>query len=125
MARDFKITHLGGGVYDLERGPDGDLVVVEGNEEVINHLTYRMHCWLGESVYDRSAGLPYIGAVFGGQPMEAIAGLFQVYILQTRGISSMLPISEIELDDEAVLTMAPTVFLEDGEDATIPVEVST
>jgi hypothetical protein len=123
--KDFKIRHIGSGVYDLELDDDGDLVEVEGDEETINHLTYRLHTWLGESPYDRSEGFPYIGGVFGNQPLEGIAGLFQVYIGQTRGVRSIRPIPSIDLDDDATVRLAPVVFLDGGNPVTVPVEVSS
>ena len=124
MARDLAIEHIGGGVYDLvEQG--GDLVTLSGPDETLNHLTYRLQTWLGESPYARTAGIPYIDGVFGQHgPVQGIAALFTLQILETDGIEGMLPLTEIDIDDEGVLRLRPEVFLQgEANPVALPVEV--
>lgn len=129
MAKDYQIEQWGDpDEWDLSLGPPNaqglrDLVVIEGNDEIVQHLTYRLHTWLGESPYDRSAGVPYLDGVFGQAPLEGVAGLFSAHILETDGIAGMDPLQEIDLDGTTI-RLEPSVYLDDGTTVSVAVEVS-
>lgn len=74
---DIRITREGGAAtWDFEVA-DGDLTLVTDRAELAGQLaTYRLLTWSGESVYDRSEGIPYVTGIFGRQPLEHVVGIF-------------------------------------------------
>lgn len=97
---DIAITNDGDG-WDLEL-VDGDLRLLADRDEVVaQRLVFRLSTWRGESTYDRAAGIPYIGGVFGVQPISGILGLFDRETLATEGVDEIIDRSYL-LDDRAL-----------------------
>ena len=50
--------------YDMDL-TDGELSFVNGREAIGQDVQMRLRTWLGETVYDTTAGVPWIQAIFG------------------------------------------------------------
>lgn len=88
---------------------DGDLVLTEDEgalTEVTQRVVYRLMTWSGESVYDRTAGLPYADGIFGSSEAEGIAGLFFVHVLETEGVDEITSWDFNLVDRELSLSFA-------------------
>jgi len=83
--------------YDLDI-TNGDLSWVTGNEATAQDVTMSLRTWLAESVYDRSAGVPYRQVIFQrGITSEAVQFIIEQQILAVPNISAVLELSS-ELD---------------------------
>lgn len=96
---DIQIADEGDG-YDLVL-VDGDLVLGFESEaaEVAQRVTYNLMTWLGESPYDRLAGVPYLDGVFGDfEPVPGIVALLRKVITDTEGVTEITeePVFELE-----------------------------
>ncbi len=98
----------------------GDFVRVDGPEEVAQRVTYRLMTWLGESVYDTSAGVPYIDGVFGAEPVPGVAQLLLEVIRKTEGVRQVLNDWTFDLADDGTLALSGTALLDTGT----PIELS-
>jgi len=99
---DFKIANAGTG-WDLVI-EDGDLVMLEedSEEDIAQRVTYALMVWLGESVYDREAGVPYLDAVFGDHPLPGVTALLSQRILETEGVVDFDEPPTFDLEDRVL-----------------------
>ncbi len=101
---------------------DGDMVIVNGEIEWITgaaaigqHVTMRVQTWLGElgTVYDRSAGLPYLQVIFAGAPLPAVQAIVTQVVLDTPGVQG----ADLTFDHDnqtRKLTVSGTIQTQDG-----------
>jgi hypothetical protein len=90
---------------------DGDLVFGFDDEaaEVAQRVIYRLMTWLGESPYDRLAGVPYLDGVFNDfEPVPGIVALLIQVVLDTEGVDEITDDPLFELEDR-VLTITATI----------------
>lgn len=80
---------------------DGDLVMLDGDDvatEVGQRVTYHLMTWLGESPYDRSAGIPYEQIIFGFEEVPGIGGLLLAEVQSIEGVAEILGEPTFELE---------------------------
>lgn len=66
---------------------NGDVQFVTGAEAIGQDITMQLRTFLGESVYDRSKGVPYITVIFQrGQQIATIEQVLKQIILQVPGV---------------------------------------
>lgn len=67
---------------------DGDFVFVDDGEAVAQHITMRLRTYFGESPYDRSAGVPYIGVILQpNTPTFSREEILNREVLNTPGVT--------------------------------------
>jgi hypothetical protein len=97
---DLLIENTGAG-WDLALS-DGDLALthkVSRSVEVAQRVVYRLLTWLGESVYDRRAGVPYFETVFGDEPIPEVVALFIQIVIETEGVDGLVGSPSFVLDN--------------------------
>lgn len=109
---------------------DGDAVLTSNRthvtrlEEVGQRITFRLMTWLRESVYDRSAGIPYPDGIFGHEPVEGVVALLTQEILETEGVDGVSGQPTYDLTD-GLLTITAIVQVGDETfDYVLPVSSS-
>lgn len=118
---DIQIANEGEG-WDLVL-VDGDLVLGFDSHaaEVAQRVTYRLMTWLGESPYDRLAGVPYLDGVFNDfEPVPGIVALLIQVIVDTEGVNEVTEDPTFELDGR---TLSIAVEIRVGAQ-TIPIELA-
>jgi len=69
---------------------DGDVSFVVGRAAIAQHIAMRLRTWLGESIYDRTAGAPYLQAIFvKGATAEAAGYILSLLVERTPGVISV------------------------------------
>lgn len=97
--------------YDLDL-TNGELTWVMGAEAVAQDVTMRLRTFLGESVYDASAGVPYLQVIFEKQTQTfSVESILRSQILATPGVLSILsftfevdPINRVFTGTSKILT---------------------
>ena len=75
--------------YDLDI-TDGELTFVRGAEAITQDIRMRLRTWLGETPYDRSAGVPYLQVIFErGVEIDAVRFIIENQILNTPGVEQV------------------------------------
>lgn len=124
---DIQLVNEGQG-WDLAL-VDGDLVLFDETDDdvavVAQRVTYTLMTWLGESVYDRRAGIPYLGTIFGGDPVPGVVGLLTQAILATEGVDSFIDEPVFALDDHRVLTVIISILTSYGAELRLDLAVSS
>lgn len=113
---DFKIANGADG-WDLVLD-GGDLVLTEslGEMEVVRQrVVYALSTWLGESVYETTAGLPYEQGIFGFEPVPGVVGLIVSRVLQVDGVDGLVGAPSFTLTEARVLTLSMTILVGDTE----------
>jgi hypothetical protein len=92
--------------YDMDL-TNGDLSFINGAEAIGQDVTMRLRTWLGETVYDQSAGVPYTQVIFAERNpnLNSIQFILEQTILNTPGMLT------VELDlklDRETRTLAVT-----------------
>lgn len=98
---------------DLEFDTDMDLVIeggdiqfVRNQEAIAQHIRMRVQTWLGESVYDESAGTPFTQVIFEpGTSGIAIQFILERRITETPGVTG---VSTQFTEDRAARTFSMT-----------------
>lgn len=108
---------------DVNQNGQWDIVLTGGDlsltadtsrlAEVAQRVVYALHTWIGESVYDLDAGVPYEEAIFGDEPAPAVVGFMRNVVESTEGVDEVLDTSFI-LDDNRNLSISCTIRV--GED---------
>lgn len=119
---DFRIANDGNG-WDIVV-ENGDLVGITGTEAVTQRVVYRLMTWLGESPYERAAGVPYIGGVFGTEPVYGIGAILLQVILDTEGVAGFDEPEPSLLLDERTLNVDVTIVTDDGQRVQIAQEIT-
>lgn len=118
---DLKIVANGGDGLAVDWGlviENGDLALTASRtEEVAQRVVYRLQTWLSESIYDTSAGVPYLDGVFGFQPREGVAALLIEEIRNTPGVDEIVDNPEFLLEGNT-LTLYVIIRVS-GEDVPI------
>lgn len=110
---DLQIRNDGDG-FDLVV-EDGDLVMLtEIAADVGQRVTYHLMTWLGESPYDRRAGIPYQDVIFGFEPVPGAVALLVSEIQSIEGVAEVIgdPVSELE---DRTLSISLTLRAEDAD----------
>lgn len=106
---DIRIENDGGG-WDLAL-VDGDLELlpdVEGEDDgevVAQRVVFAYMTWLGESAYETTAGVAYIGGVFGEAPAPGIGALLLQIALDVEGVADIDGDPSFNLDSGRTLTI--------------------
>lgn len=107
-------TDAGGG-HDLAI-VNGDLALAVAAEGVRQDIEMALRTFLGESVYDKSAGVPYLEVIFErGTTPEAVRFIIEQQILARKGVAQVL---ELNTRRDAVTreaTISGRVRLDTGE----------
>ena len=70
---------------------NGVLSFVVGREAVAQSVTMAWRTWLGECVYDRAAGVPYLQVIFqSGVSQDAVRFILQQIARRRRGVTGIL-----------------------------------
>jgi len=81
---DFKIDASG----DMEI-VDGELAYVTSAAAIAQHITMRLRTYLGESPYDRAAGVPYITVILQpNTPQFSRESILNAIVLGTPGVTA-------------------------------------
>jgi hypothetical protein len=73
---------------------NGDLALVEGVAAIQQDVEMTLRTWLGESVYNRLAGMPYLQAIFAdGATPEAVRFVVEQRLLSIEGVTDVLELS--------------------------------
>lgn len=104
---------------------NGDLSFVSGLDAIAQDIAMALQTWLGESVYDRNAGVPWLQVIFkrGTRP-DAARFILENIIRGIDGVQDVLEINASLASATRVLTVAARVRALDAE-FPIAVEVST
>jgi hypothetical protein len=81
---------------DLRTDSTGDLAIVNGELDFVDkaaaiaqHITMRLRTFLGESPYDRAAGVPYVSVILQpATPNFAREQILNAVVLGTPGVTS-------------------------------------
>lgn len=66
---------------------NGELSFVTGPAAIAQHITMRLRTWLGETPYDRNAGVPYLQIIFRkSTPLNAVQFILEQQVLNTPGV---------------------------------------
>lgn len=69
---------------------NGELSFVTGQPAIGQHIEMRLLTFLGETVYDESAGLPYIQVIFvKSTPLDSVQFIIEQNILSTPGVTGI------------------------------------
>ena len=94
----------------------GRLTFVRGPEATAQSIAFRLGFWRGESLYDRTAGLPLLQAILGRHPADAVAFFFEAEIEATPGVRGLVEPLDLQFDGETRrLTGTGRVRLISGE----------
>ena len=93
---------------DIALDSDGDLliennslVLVKGDDAIVQHLTIRFRFFLGEWFLDTRLGIPYFREILIKNPdLSRVRGIFRQVVLTTPGIESLV---EFGLDFESAI----------------------
>ena len=107
---DLKLTD-----YDMDL-TEGELSFVTGQEAIAQHITMRLRTWLGETVYDTSAGVPWLQVIFVGKNpnLDSINFILSQHVLDTPGVTGVE--LKVEIDSVTrVLDVTGTAQTVEGE----------
>jgi hypothetical protein len=103
---------------------NGELTFVTGPEAIAQDITMALRTWLGETPYDRGAGVPYISVIFArGEPLESIRLTLERKVLSRPGVLAVQLTPEIDTLTRS-LTVTGTVKSIDGNVVTFAVDVA-
>ena len=122
--------------WAIERGADSwDLLIENGDivwtgsvslfAEVSQRVTYRVMTWLGESVYDRNAGVPYLELVFGETVTAAVVSLLTAIIRETDGVDEIIETPTFLLDPTTRVLSVSCVIKVGTEEGPVSIEVAS
>jgi hypothetical protein len=101
--------------YDLDL-TNGELSFVNGREAIAQDVQMSLRTWLGETVYDTTAGVPWLQVIFKGKNpnLDSVKFILEQNVLRRPGVTGV----ELTLDfDRAarVLNVSGTLESIDGE----------
>jgi len=102
--------------YDMDL-TNGELTFVLGREAIGQHVEMRLRTWLEETVYDVTAGVPWLQVIFKGKNpnLPSIQFILEQNILRTPGVEGV-QFTTFNLDSGTrVLNIAGTMQTIDGE----------
>lgn len=69
---------------------DGDLVLIDGTSEILQHILQRLRMYLGEWFLDNTKGVPYFQQILVKNPDRgAVDAILQDTINQTPGVTQL------------------------------------
>lgn len=78
---------------------NGDLVIVDGAQAILQSILQRLRMYLGEWFMDNSIGLPWFDQILVKNPDQSkIDGLIQNQILSTPGVDTLTAYSIVKAD---------------------------
>jgi len=107
---DLKLTD-----YDLDL-TNGELSFVTGRDAIAQDVQMNLRTWLGETVYDTTAGVPWLQVIFKGKNpnLDSVKFILEQNILRRPGVAGV----ELTLDfdrDARVLNVSGTLESIEGE----------
>jgi len=95
---------------------DGSLSFVTGIEAKRQHIAMRLRTWLGETPYDRAAGVPYLQAIFArGTTITAIEFILTQIVADTPGVVEVLELNAALNTTTRELAIAGRARVAEGE----------
>jgi hypothetical protein len=95
---------------------DGEISFVTHQPAIGQHIEMRLRTFLGETVYDQSAGVPYIQVIFLKQtPLDSVQFILEQNVLSTPGVTG---IEEFDLTLDSLtrgLSVVGSVTTIDGD----------
>ena len=101
--------------YDVDLA-NGELTFVRGREAIAQDVKMRLRTWLGETVYDQTAGVPWIQAIFADKnpDLNSTRFILERQILATPGVTGIT--LDLSFDRASrVLTVSGEMTSIDGE----------
>jgi hypothetical protein len=107
---DLKLTD-----YDMDL-TNGELSFVTGRDAIAQDVQMSLRTWLGETVYDTTAGVPWLQVIFKGKNpnLDSVKFILEQNILRRPGVTGV----ELTLDfdrDARVLNVSGTLESIEGE----------
>ena len=101
--------------YDLEI-TDGEIFFVTAQVAIAQHIVMRLRTWLGETVYDTGAGVPWLQVIFQGKNpnLDSINFILAQHVLNTPGVLGVELKMEID-NNTRVLNVTGTAQSVEGE----------
>jgi hypothetical protein len=95
---------------------DGELQFVTGQTAIGQHIGMRLKTWLGETVYDQSAGVPYLQVIFQRiVSLDSVRFILSRVVLDTPGVISLVADLDLDLDSQTrTLTASGTAVTIEG-----------
>jgi hypothetical protein len=95
---------------------NGDLSWVNGAEAIAQDVTMTWRTWLGETVYDTTAGVPYTQVIFvGTNPnLDAVRFILEHIAIQREGVIGV-ELTPVLNATTRELTVTGTLHTTDGE----------
>jgi len=110
---DLKSDSNGG--YDIDL-TDGELSLVTGGEAIAQDIVMALRTFLGESVYDRNAGVPWVQIIFEkNTPLFVVEQILRNQILARPGVISIQSFQQTLDPITRVYTAQCNVFTSAGE----------
>lgn len=82
---------------------DGELAFVDNAEAIVQHITMRLRTFLGESPYDRDAGVPYRTVILQPfTPNFARESILTDIVMGTPGVTACKMIVELDTDTQTL-----------------------
>lgn len=108
---DWKLTD-----YDLDI-TDGDVTLITDQEAIAQDIKMNLRTWLGESIYDQGAGVPYLQVIFvRGTNIGIITQVLKQVILNVRGVTGVDDLIINSLDAQSrTLSLTANVHSVDGD----------
>lgn len=101
--------------YDMDL-TNGDLSFVTGRDAIAQDVQMSLRTWLGETVYDTTAGVPWLQVIFKGKNpnLDSVKFILEQNILRRPGVTGV----DLTLDFDRpsrVLNVTGTLESIDGE----------
>lgn len=106
---------------DLELVPESD---TDDAEAVTQRVTFELMIWLGESVYETRAGMPYENGIFGFGPVPGVGAYIYSRVLAVEGVATFDEDPTFELDSERALDVSLPIVTAAGQAARVSLEIS-
>lgn len=121
---DIRIEHDGNG-WAASRDEYGDFVLTEEDsaDEIRQRIAFNLLVWLGECVYQRSVGVPYLESVFGSEPSPGALAILLNALRSTEGVSAIVGDPEFDLGADRVLQINATVLTTNADTLEVGLEV--
>jgi hypothetical protein len=125
---DFALDNGGIG-YDMAivDKPNGkrDYAIVRGRPAIAQRVQMRTRTFLGESRYNRLAGMPWTQAVFvKGVNATAARAIMEQHVLNTQGVKRVDDMSLTFVPRTRVLSGTARIVGDDGDPLDVPIEIA-
>lgn len=117
---DVKLT---AGEWDLALSDAGDLILIGGSEETVQHIKQRLLTFLGEWFLDLQVGVPWLQKILGkSSDLATVEAILRDTIRQSPGVLELTSFEISGAETERAVSVTFTVSLTTGEE-TISLEI--